>query len=169
MRYAVEGTDARFAIDRAGFLKACYPRITEGQPILRPNAVYDRMFAFYDRNNDGVIRFNEFLSGMAYLRGPSDSRLLLVPYKDTNIDRDGYVNRRDFIRLFRAKNEIQKLLVHNMVEAQEAQYTQEGMERLRSSQPISSIFADEEIPRAMRRARTENDWTRMGTFNRNPE
>lgn len=154
-----------FGIDRAGFDKACYPGDTSNsrwRPLFRPNDVYDRVFAFYDVNNDGMIDFEEFVSGMSYLRGPDRYQPLSRALQGFDIDRDGFVDRYDFIRLFRAKHNIQRLLVESMIEAQEAQYTQEGMERLRSSQPISSIFAEEEIPPGERRPRTGKALDRYG-------
>lgn len=132
------------AIDRRAFNKALtserWPRR------FRPNALYDRMFAFYDTNSDGLIGFEEFVSGMAYLRGPKAYASLKRALKGFDIDGDEYVDRNDFLRMLRAKYEIQKLLVNAMIEGYEAQQTQGAMETLRGSQPISSVFTYEDIP-----------------------
>ena len=112
------------------------------------------MFAFYDTNKDGLIGFEEFVSGLAYLRGPKRFTPLSGALQGFDIDGDGYVHRNDFIRLFRAKHEIQKLIINDMIEGQEAELTRSAMDTLRSSQPISSVFSLEEIPRGEDRPRT---------------
>ena len=140
------------AIDRRAFNEAL---TSERWPVrFKPNAIYDRMFSFYDANNDGLIGFEEFLSGIAYLRGPKRYTPLRRAIEGFDIDADGYVDRKDFIRLFRAKHEIQKLIINDMVEGNENELTQSAMPTLRSSQPISSVFNMEEIPRGENRPRT---------------
>lgn len=171
VRNSDDRTSLEFGIDRAGFDKACYPGDTfksRWRPLFTPNDVYDRVFAFYDRDHNGVIDFEEFISGMSYLRGPNRYKPLTRALEGFDIDRDGFVDRYDFIRLFRAKHNVQRLLVESMIEAQETQYTQEGMERLRSSQPISSIFAEEEIPPGESRARTSKTLDRYGDMQPDP-
>ena len=137
------------AIDRRAFNKAL---TCERWPQrFRPNAVYDRMFAFYDTDANDLIGFREFLNGIAYLRGPKRFTPLRRALQGFDIDSDGFVDRNDFLRLLRAKLEIQMLLIKDMVEGQELEQTQAAMETLRSSQPISSIFSWEEIPQGENR------------------
>lgn len=132
------------AIDRRAFNKAMS---SERWPSgFATNAMFDRMFAFYDTDNNGIIGFDEFLSGMAYLRGPRRYASLRRALEGYDVDGDGYLNRNDFLRLLHAKYIIQKQLVHDSVEGQQWERTQAGLETLRSSQPISSIFAQEDIP-----------------------
>ena len=132
------------AIDRRAFNKAL---TSERWPHrFRPNALYDRMFAFYDTDNNGLIGFGEFLNGIAYLRGSKRFTPLHRALRGFNIDDDGYVSRTDFLRLLRAKYEVQKQLISDMVQGQETEQTQAAMDTLHSSQPISSIFSWDEIP-----------------------
>ena len=139
------------AIDRRAFNKAL---TSERWPQrFRPNTIYDRMFAFYDIDSNGLIGIEEFVSGMSYLRGPNHFKPLTRALQGFDINGDGYVDRRDFIRLFRAKHEIQKLLINDMVEGHENEQTEASMETLRSSQPISSLFSLEEIPQGGYRPR----------------
>ena len=143
--------EIKAAIDRRAFNRAL---TSERWPQrFRPNAVYDRMFAFYDTNSDGLIGFEEFVSGLAYLRGPKRYIPLRRALQGFDIDGDGYIDRSDFIRLFRAKHEIQKLIINDMVEGQETDQTRGAMETLRSSQPISAVFSMEEVPRGEDRPR----------------
>lgn len=137
------------AIDRRAFNKALTCERWPNR--FRPNVLYDRMFAFYDTNGDSLIDFDEFLSGIQYLRGPKRLASLKRALEGFDIDADGYVNRRDFLRLLQAKFEIQKVMVHDMVEGQERDQSYAAMDILRSSQPISSIFRWEEIPQGEER------------------
>jgi Ca2+-binding EF-hand superfamily protein len=132
------------AIDRRAFNKSMTSE--RWHTGLTSNAVIDRMFAFYDTDNNGVIGFEEFVSGIAYLRGPKRFASLEKAIQGYDMDGDGYVDRSDFLRLFRAKFAIQKQLVTDAVQSQEVEQTSSNMETLRSSQPISSIFSEEAIP-----------------------
>ena len=132
------------AMDRRAFNKAL---TSEGWPQrFQPNAIYDRMFAFYDTNNDGLIGFEEFVCGIAYLRSRNRYKPLRRALQGFDMDGDGYVDRNDFLRLMRAKFAIHKLIVNAMVEAQETEQTQAAMDKIRSSQPISSAFNYEDLP-----------------------
>ncbi|KAI6841200.1 hypothetical protein KC340_g8988 [Hortaea werneckii] len=132
------------AIDRRAFNKAF---TSERWPLrFSPNALYDRMFAFYDQDGNGLVGFEEFVSGMSYLRGPKRFASLRRALEGFDLDGDGLLNREDFLRLFRAKYVVHRQLVAEMVESREAENTVAAMDILRSSQPISSIFSQEEIP-----------------------
>ncbi|KAK1808000.1 hypothetical protein LTR12_017646 [Friedmanniomyces endolithicus] len=132
------------AIDRRAFNQALAPARWEGRH--NQNAVYDRMFAFYDTNEDGLVGFGEFLSGLSYLRGPKRFASMRRALEGLDMDGDGFVDRSDFLRLFRAKYILQQQLVSDMVDSHEQEQTMAAMDTLRSSQPISSIFNQEEIP-----------------------
>lgn len=132
------------AIDRRAFNKAL---TSERWPErFRPNALYDRMFAFYDTNNDKLIGFEEFLSGIDYLRGKKRFTPLRRALQGFDIDGDEFVDRQDFVRLMRPKYEVQKLLLEMATEAREKDETERHMDTLRSSLPISSMFTEAEIP-----------------------
>ncbi|KXT19028.1 hypothetical protein AC579_8740 [Pseudocercospora musae] len=134
----------RAAIDRRAFNKALTSERWSGG--FATNAMFDRMFAFYDTDRNGIIGFDEFLSGMAYLRGPRRYATLGRTLQGYDVDGDGYVNRKDFLRLLHARYMIQKQLVEDSIDSQQMELTQSSMETLRTSQPISSIFTQEEIP-----------------------
>jgi hypothetical protein len=111
-----------------------------------PNALYDRMFAFYDRGNKGAILFEDFINGMAYLRGSSRFQPLSRALQGFDIDADGFVDRRDFLLLLRAKYEVQKELIAGASSIRADKISQEGIDVLKSSQPISAIFCDQDMP-----------------------
>ncbi|KXT00681.1 hypothetical protein AC578_8268 [Pseudocercospora eumusae] len=134
----------RAAIDRRAFNKALTSERWPGG--FATNAMFDRMFAFYDTDSNGIIGFHEFLSGMAYLRGPRRYATLRRTLQGYDVDGDGYVDRKDFLRLLHAKYVIQKQLINDSIDSQQMELTQSSMETLRTSQPISSIFTQEEIP-----------------------
>lgn len=111
-----------------------------------PSILHDRMFQFYDISNKGIIRFSDFVHGMAYLRGPKRFHPLTRALKGYDLNGDGFVDRADCLRLLRAKYDIQRRLIMDMVEGQEAEQTQAAMATLYKSQPISSMFNVEDIP-----------------------
>ena len=149
MPWAVDPAEIKAAIDRRAFNKAL---TSERWPQrFRPNAVYDRMFAFYDMNDDSLIGFEEFVCGLAYLRGSKRFTPLSRALEGFDIDGDGYVERKDFIRLFRAKHEIHKMIIEDMIQCHEMDHTRSAMDTLRSSQPISAIFSMDEIPQGEER------------------
>jgi len=139
------------AIDERAFNKA----LTSDRWKTRfsPNVLYDRMFAFYDSNNDGLIGFEEFVSGLNYLRGSLRFTPLTRALRGFDIDSDGFVDRTDFLRLFRAKYSVHELLVNSMVEMYEDNQSLSVVEVLHSSQPISSVFHEDEIPQGEDRPR----------------
>ncbi len=147
--WSTDPAEINAAIDRRAFNKAL---TSERWPQrFRPNAVYDRMFVFYDTNDDSLIGFEEFVSGLAYLRGSRRFTPLSRALQGFDIDGDGCVERKDFTRLFRAKHEIQKLIIEDMIHCHERAHTHSAMYTLRSSQPISAIFSMEEIPQGEER------------------
>lgn len=139
-----DASGVKAAIDRRAFDKALTS--TKWPQRFSANAMYDRMFGFYDTDGNGIIDFPEFVGGMAYLRGPHRFSSLHRAIRGYDLDGDGYVSRGDFLRLLRAKFEIQKQLVSDMVNGQAPETTHAAVDILRSSQPISSIFTLEDIP-----------------------
>ncbi|KAK5123410.1 hypothetical protein LTR85_002842 [Meristemomyces frigidus] len=165
--WAADPTKVKAAIDRRAFNKAL---TSERWPQrFAPNAIYDRMFAFYDEDSNGLIGFEEFISGLAYLRGPKRFASLRRAIQGFDINWNGFLDRQDFLRLFRAKYVIQQQLVNDMVEVHEAEQTMAAMDVLRSSQPISSIFNQEEIPRGEERPRRGKQLDIFGDMQPLPE
>lgn len=115
----------------------------------KSNSLYDRMFSFYDTEGIGLISFENFCGGLAYLRGPMRFSPLKRAVEGFDVDEDGFVDRSDFLRMFRAKYAVQRQLVSDMVDGHQSQLTAAARDILESSQPISAMFTDEEIPQGM--------------------
>lgn len=128
------------AIDRRAFDKSFVPRYTANIPA--PNLVYDRVFAFFDSNGDGLIGFKEFVLGMNFIRMSPHSRSKLRKiFECYDIDGDNYVTRKDFLRIFRAYYNILREKTRDMLMVAEEHLSVAGaMDTIESSQPLSSAF-----------------------------
>ncbi|PHH85444.1 hypothetical protein CDD83_397 [Cordyceps sp. RAO-2017] len=128
------------AMDRKTFERCLVP--TGGSRHATPNLIHDRMFAFYDSNNDGLISFAEFLHGLSYRKRKDKLRKVFEGY---DIDNDGYVNRRDFLRMFRAYYVLYKQMHKDILDGLEDQLLTSGeaIAVVHSRQPLSSLFGRE--------------------------
>jgi Ca2+-binding EF-hand superfamily protein len=128
------------AMDRKTFERYLVP--SGGYRHIAPNLLHDRMFAFYDDNNDDLIGFSEFLRGTAYRKRKDRLRKIFNGY---DADGDGYINRRDCLRLFRAyyvlfkhlQRDVLDVLVDQVVSSTEVE------QLVTSRQPLSSMFGRE--------------------------
>jgi hypothetical protein len=127
------------AIDRKTFDRCFVPNTSIRPP--PPSLIYDRMFAFYDTNADNLIGFEEFLKGLASLNNKSNDERLRRVFRGYDIDGDGYVERKDFLRVFRAYYTLSRELTRDMVAGLEDDFL-EGCARdvVLGSQPLSSAF-----------------------------
>ncbi|KAI9840112.1 MAG: hypothetical protein M1837_001916 [Sclerophora amabilis] len=128
------------AIDRRTFDKCFAPASSSRPP--PPNLIYDRTFAFYDVNGDGMIGFEEFLKGLACLNNKTKEERLKRIFQGYDIDGDGFVDRRDFLRIFRAFYALSKELTRDMISGAEDD-VMEGVnvrDIVLGSQPLSSAF-----------------------------
>ena len=129
------------AIDRKTFDKCFVPATSMKPP--PPNLLYDRMFAYYDTNHDSLIGFEEFVTGLAaMMNGTRDEKLKRI-FIGYDLDNDGFVSRKDFLRMFRAWFVVQKELTRDATAGFEEEFLQDGgvREIVMSSQPISSAFS----------------------------
>ncbi|KAL2822751.1 hypothetical protein BDW59DRAFT_163730, partial [Aspergillus cavernicola] len=127
------------AIDRKTFDRCFVPNPSVRPP--PPNLIYDRMFAFYDTNNDGLIGFEEFLKGLASLNNKSNDERLRRVFRGYDIDGDGFVERKDFLRVFRAYYTLSRELTRDVVAGMEDDFLEGGArDVVLGSQPISSAF-----------------------------
>ncbi|PKX95644.1 EF hand domain protein [Aspergillus novofumigatus IBT 16806] len=127
------------AIDRKTFDRCFVPHTSIRPP--PPSLIYDRMFAFYDTNNDGLIGFEEFLKGLASLNNKSNDERLRRVFRGYDIDGDGYVERKDFLRVFRAYYALSRELTRDMIAGMEDDFLEGGArDVVLGSQPVSSAF-----------------------------
>ncbi|GJN79757.1 hypothetical protein PLIIFM63780_003276 [Purpureocillium lilacinum] len=132
--------ELNIAMDRKTFERCLVP--TGGSRHAAPNLIHDRMFSFYDSNNDDLIGFSEFLHGLSY-RKRKDK--LLKVFEGYDLDGDGYVNRRDFLRMFRAYYVLYKQMHKDILDGLEDQLlaSTEAQQLVTSRQPLSSLFGRE--------------------------
>jgi Ca2+-binding EF-hand superfamily protein len=142
---ASEYNDTKFgihgAISRDTFDKCFIPNTHLRPPA--PNLIYDRMFNFYDTKGDGLVDFEEFAVGVSYSNTKSRTpEKLRRVFKGYDLNDDGYVERRDFLRMFKAFYALSKVLVRDIVVSLgDDLYEQGHMEQaLNGRQPISAVF-----------------------------
>ncbi|KAG6031883.1 hypothetical protein E4U41_007393, partial [Claviceps citrina] len=128
------------AMDRKTFERCLVP--TGGSRHAAPNLIHDRMFSFYDSNNDDLIGFAEFLHGLSYRKRKDKLKRVFEGY---DIDGDGYVNRRDFLRMFRAYYVLYKQMHKDILDGLEDQLlaSTEAQQLVSGRQPLSSLFGRE--------------------------
>ncbi|KAK5943717.1 hypothetical protein PMZ80_004725 [Knufia obscura] len=134
------------AIDRPSFDR--YFTSTSADRPPTPNLIFDRIFAFYDHNSDGMITFHEFAHGMAELaHNTSREARIRRLFKAFDLDGDGYVDRRDFLYLLRAHYNLNKELAHEMIYARDDVLSEEEVrEVIHGNHPISAVFGGSVFP-----------------------
>lgn len=128
------------AMDRKTFERCLIP--SGGSQHMAPNLIHERMFDFYDTNNDGLIGFTEFLHGVAF-RNRRDK--LERIFKGYDLDGDGYIDRRDCLRMFRAYYVLFKEMHKDVLDGLDDQVisSTEAQQLVAGRQPISSLFGRE--------------------------
>ncbi|KAE8447063.1 hypothetical protein EG329_011198 [Mollisiaceae sp. DMI_Dod_QoI] len=138
--------DICLAMDRKTFERCLVP--SGGYRHSAPSLIFDRMFAFYDTNKDDLIGFPEFLHGIAYRKKKDKWSKIFEGY---DIDGDGYVDRKDFLRMFRSYYVLYRQMHRDMLEGMEEQQmsSTDAHRLVNSRQPLSSAFGqDGRYPRA---------------------
>jgi hypothetical protein len=133
------------AMDRTTFEQCMVP--VGGSHPVGHNLLHDRIFGFYDSNNDGLIGFSEWLHGLTYTHRADRPQRVFKLY---DLDSDGYVARRDFLRLFRAHYVLFQDMFGVVLDGMHEQRNIAPHIRraVKGRQPISSEFAREERPAA---------------------
>lgn len=147
------------AISRQTFDKCFVPNTHVRPP--PPNLIYDRMFAFYDTDSNGLIGFEEFVRGLSALNNKHrNTEKLRRIFKGYDLDNDGYVDRRDFLRMFRAFYALSKDLVKDMVASMDDDMLEanQASNVLIGSQPISAAFAGSIPVGSRREGKGGADW-----------
>jgi Ca2+-binding EF-hand superfamily protein len=130
------------AMDRKTFEHCLIPSGGYRQPA--PGLIYDRMFAFYDTNHDDLISFPEFLHGIAF-RKKKDKWIKI--FQGYDVDGDGYVDRKDFLRLWRSYYALFRQMHRDMLSGMQEQQmiTSQAHQLVNGRQPLSSIFGSAEM------------------------
>ena len=137
--YPGDPLDLGVAIDRNGFDKYF---TTPASPAASPSRlIYDRIFAYYDNNNDGLIGFEEFVDGVIGLDDKTRDKKLRRIFRGYDIDHDGYVDRKDFLRMFRAYYVLNKETTREIIMHQEEDLVDDDLVAfIEGSAPISTAF-----------------------------
>ena len=132
--------DINLAMDRKTFERCLVP--SGGYRQGAPSLIFDRMFAFYDTNKDDLIGFPEFLHGIAY-RKKKDKWIKI--FEGYDIDGDGFVDRKDFLRMFRSYYVLFQQMHRDMLEGMEEQQmsSTDAHRLINSRQPLSSAFGQD--------------------------
>ncbi|KAI9841187.1 MAG: hypothetical protein M1838_003672 [Thelocarpon superellum] len=139
--WAEDPHELGLAIDRKTFNRCLAPANTSRPP--PPNLIYDRLFAFYDSNGDGLIGFEEYVHGVASVQNKDKEQRLKRIFQGYDSDGDGYVNRKDFLRMFRAYYVLSRERAKDLVASMEddSMETVNVRDIIFGSQPISAAFA----------------------------
>lgn len=131
------------AIDRKTFDRCFIPNTSSRPP--PPSLIFDRMFAFYDTNGDNLIGFEEFAKGIASFNNKAIDEKMRRIFKGYDVDGDGFIERKDFLRMFRAYYALIKELSADMVQAWEEDFGPGDGTAARDivlgTRPISSAFS----------------------------
>ncbi|KAG0645486.1 Refractory to sigma P [Hyphodiscus hymeniophilus] len=129
--------DIGLAMDRRTFERCLVPSGGYRHPA--PSLIFDRMFSFYDTNKDNKISFPEFLHGLAYRKKKDKWKKIFEGY---DIDGDGFVDRKDFLRMFRSYYVLYRQMHRDMLDGMDDQQmsTTEAHRLVSGRQPLSSAF-----------------------------
>lgn len=128
-----------WALDRRAFNHAFVPRYNGF--VAAPNLIYDRIFQYYDSDKNGLIGFEEWIKGIDGMHTSDMKIKARIVFNGYDIDGDGYISRRDVLRVFRAYYAIEKEATRNFVaELTEELSVRNSMDTVRSSQPLGSAF-----------------------------
>ncbi|KAK4444094.1 hypothetical protein QBC34DRAFT_415921 [Podospora aff. communis PSN243] len=132
--------DLCLAMDRQTFEQYLVP--SSGSMRAAPNLMQSRIFSFYDTNNDGLISFPEFLHATSFRKRKDRLRRVFDGY---DVDRDGFIDRRDCLRLFRAYYVMFREMHRDIVDGLDEQVmsSPEAKQLITSRQPLSSLFGRE--------------------------
>ncbi|KAF3045438.1 hypothetical protein E8E12_003906 [Didymella heteroderae] len=134
-----------WALDRRAFNHAFVPRYTGF--VAAPNLIYDRIFQYYDSDKNGLIGFEEWIKGIDGMHSTDMKVKARIIFNGYDIDGDGYISRRDVLRVFRAYYAIEKEATRNFVaELTEELSVRNSMDTVRSSQPLGSAFPPNSLP-----------------------
>ncbi|KAE8835516.1 hypothetical protein PTNB73_07301 [Pyrenophora teres f. teres] len=144
-------SDIGWAIDRREFNHAFVPRYKA--LVSAPNLVYDRIFAYYDTDKNGLIGFDEWVKGLDGMHTNDIDVKARIVFNGYDIDGDGYIARKDILRIFRAFFAIEKEATYNHIrELSDDLTVRNALDTIQSSQPLGSAFP----PRSMNGSNAPN-------------
>lgn len=139
MEWRDDPDGANLAMDKKTFERCLVP--SGAYTHSTPSLIFDRMFSIYDTNKDKLIGFSEFVHGLAYRKKKDKWRRVFDGY---DIDEDGYVERKDFLRIFRAYYVLYRQMHRDMLERmnEQAMNSTTAHDMIHSRKPLSSAFGE---------------------------
>ncbi|ORX87096.1 EF-hand, partial [Basidiobolus meristosporus CBS 931.73] len=123
----------------------------EGEGIVKPvfeqclgplgmekNLITERIFKFFDQNEDGLIDFTEFVSGLSILCKGNLEEKIIHAFRGYDIDGDGLIKRDELRKVISAYFHLSTELVRDVVKAMDEEMM-ESFEFL-PGQPVSAAF-----------------------------
>lgn len=128
-----------WALDRRAFNHAFIPRYSTFKSA--PNLIYDRVFSYFDTDHNTLIGFEEFVKGIDGLHATDTHIKLRIVFNGYDIDGDGYISRKDVLRVFRAHYAIEREATRNyLAESAEEMSVRGALDVIQSAQPLASAF-----------------------------
>lgn len=132
------------ALDRRAFNHAFIPRYSTFKSA--PNLIYDRVFSYFDTDHNTLIGFEEFVKGINGLHTTDADVKLRIVFNGYDIDGDGYISRKDVLRVFRAHYAIEREATRNyLAESAEEMSVRGALDVIQSAQPLASAFTQASI------------------------
>lgn len=153
-----------WAVDRRCFNHAFIPKFSSFDSA--PNLIYDRVFAYFDTDHNTLIGVEEFIKGINGLHSTDPRVKLRIAFNGYDVDGDGYISRKDVLRIFRAHYVMEKEATRNhLIEAEDELSVRGALETIHSSQPLGSAFTHATIPAASPDTfRLRDKWSEDGSF-----
>lgn len=106
---------------------------------LETNLITERVFRFFDSSNDGIIDFEEFVTGLGILCKGSFEERSRHAFAGYDLNEDGYITEDELQKMFRAYFRLSMELVRDVVKTME-----EGMMESfddEAAKPVSAAFS----------------------------
>eukprot|EP00053_Salpingoeca_punica_P000652 m.29700 g.29700 ORF g.29700 m.29700 type:complete len:411 (-) comp10467_c0_seq1:223-1455(-) len=103
-----------------------------------PNLITDRIFKFFDRDDDNIINFHDLASGLSVLCKGRQETKIMYAFKGYDVSNSGFITRDELRRMFKAYFLLSTELVRDVVKALEEEMMINFNDK--SDKPVSAVF-----------------------------